>query len=624
LVVSGNGSTSPVAKALQGQGIPTVAAGVEGLPDAASGYSGYSAVVMDNVSALNITESQEAELQAYVSGGGGLLVVGGDSSLGRGEYYATPLEDMLPVITDTRRRLFFTRAKILFVIDHSGSMTDLVNGTSKQLAAMRGVAASIPELNPQDEVGILSFDTEPTWVLRFTPASETKTILNALKDLPSGGGTDMVKAIEEVVNGFGEAGPTKRHVILLTDGLSPDTGLDRLSTRLKAIGVTLTAIGVGDDVNEELLKNLAAWNGGAYYSANMDQIPKVIMKETVRVTRDLIQEGRFAVSAETADQVTQGLEAGMPEIRGYLVTQAKPLATVHLLALPSGVKTKAKADPLLASWRYGAGRVAVFTSDSGRAWLSPWSGRDEFKRLWGQVIRSIERGSPDSGLRATARVEGSGARLIVEALGADRRLMSGLRLVAVEAGPEGASFPLRETAPGHYEAYAPLEGGGLRQFTVKDLQGGSWTQAWVWNPSGAEASGLGPDNVALDTMVSASGGALLSPDQPSFPPSRWRWSWKPMRGILLIAALILFLLELYGRSTMLGQVQMAWATFQAWWAAQQEILESLQARPKAPVEEFVADDSAKVMDAYRRLATRVYERSQKKEGGAPQGGPHET
>jgi hypothetical protein len=87
-----------------------------------------------------------------------------------------------------------------------------------------------------------------------------------------------------------------------------------------------------------------------------------------------------------------------------------------------------------------------------------------------------------------------------------------------------------------------------------------------------------------------------------------------MRGILLIITLILFLLELYGRSTMLGQLQMARATFQAWWAAQQELLESLQMRPKAPAEEFVADDSAKVMDAYRRLATRVYERTQKKDG----------
>jgi len=634
LVVTGDGAPSPLAKALSGQGISTVTSGVEGLPDTSAGYSGYSAVVMDNVSALYITESQQAELHAFVSGGGGLLVVGGDSSLGRGEYYATPLEDMLPVTTDTRRRLFFTRAKILFVIDHSGSMTDMVNGTSKQLAAMRGVADSIPELNAQDEVGILTFDTEPSWVLPFTPVADSKKILDSLSTVPSGGGTDMASAIEEVITAFGEAGPTKRHVILLTDGLTGDAGYDRLSARLKSIGVTVTTIGIGDDINEELLKNLAAWNDGSYYRADMDKIPKVIMKETVRVTRDLIQEGKFAVSVDAADRLTQGLDTRLPAIRGYLVTQAKPLATVHLSAVAE--TAKAKADPLLASWRYGAGKVAVFTSDSGRAWLAPWSGNDAFKRLWGQTLRAIERGSPDSGLRATARVEGSGVRLIVEALGADRRLMSGLRLAAVEtaatgttgasaaAGAEGTAFPLTETAPGRYEGYAPLEGDGLRQFTITEAQGGAWTQAWVWNPSGAEASGLGPDSVALGTMVGASGGALLDHERVSLPPTQWRWTWKPLRELLLVAALILFLLELYARSTMLGQLQMARATFQAWWARQQGFLQSLQARPENPEADFVPDDSAKVMDAYRRLAARAHERSLAKADPVDQGGHDET
>lgn len=628
LVVTGDGSTSPVSKALEGQGISAVASGTEGLPDTASGYSGYSAVVLDNVSALYITESQQAELQSYVSGGGGLAIVGGDSSLGRGEYYTTPIEDMLPVTTDTRRRLFFTRAKILFVIDHSGSMTDMVNGTSKQRAAMQGVAESIPELNAQDEVGILTFDTTPSWVLPFTPAAASKTILDSLGTMPSGGGTDMASAIEEVITAFGEAGPTKRHVILLTDGLTSDTGFERLSARLKSIGVSVTTIGIGDDVNEDLLKNLAAWNDGTFYRVEMDKIPKVIRKETVRVTRDLIQEGKFAVSASGADRFTQGLESGLPAILGYLVTQPKSLATVHLRVSPDG--SKEKEDPLLASWRYGAGKVAVFTSDSGRAWLSPWSGMEAFNRLWGQTIRSIERSSPDSGLQASTRIEGSGVRLIVEALSQDRRLMSGLRLVAIEAnstaatGTGGAAFPLKETAPGRYEGYAPLDGGGLRQFTVSDLQGRAWTQAWVWNPSGAEAAGLGPDTAAMDTMVSASGGALIDPDHATIPPARWHWTWKPLREALLIAALVLFLLELYGRSIMLGQLHMAKATFQAWWDRQQEFLESIQARPVKQVADFVPDDSAKVMDAYRRLAERAHERSLKNADRFGQGGHDET
>jgi hypothetical protein len=125
-------------------------------------------------------------------------------------------------------------------------------------------------------------------------------------------------------------------------------------------------------------------------------------------------------------------------------------------------------------------------------------------------------------------------------------------------------------------------------------------------------------------MVGASGGALLDHERVSLPPTQWRWTWKPLRELLLVAALILFLLELYARSTMLGQLQMARATFQAWWARQQGFLQSLQARPENPEADFVPDDSAKVMDAYRRLAARAHERSLAKADPVDQGGHDET
>jgi uncharacterized membrane protein len=608
LVVRGGKAPSPLSSALALQGIKTLDAGVDALPESAPGYSGYTAVVLDDVSAVSMTESRQRALVDFVSGGGGLLVVGGYSSLGRGEYYSTVLEDVLPVETDTRQRLFFSRATILFVIDHSGSMSEMVGGTSKQLAAMQGVAASIPELNPQDEVGILSFDTSPTWVLPFTPVSQAIDVQKAFSSIPEGGGTDMSTAIQEVVRGFGEAGPNKRHAVILSDGFTVNADFRALSDQLKLYGISVSTIGIGDTVNEELLKEVAEWNDGAYYRAVLGDIPKVIKKETVRVTRDLIQEGRFSARAVGRSPAIQGLESDLPRYSGYLITKPKALANVILET--SGGDAK-QADPLLAEWRYGNGSVCVFSSDSGARWLGAWAGSLAYKRLWAQTVRSIERPGIDSGLQARAAQEAGKVRVTVEALDPDGRASTGRSLSAI--GDSGGSAPVRleETAPGHYEALMDSGGGGLRTFRIQDSHGKGWTQAWLWNPGGAELASSGPDIASLASIAEANGGSVLGASGLSLPKPAPAWLFLSARIPLIAAALALLLAELYCRSALFGQLAMALAALSAWFKRQAGFMEEIE---RKGVEESLSapwspDDSRKAMEAYRRLAERARERA---------------
>jgi Mg-chelatase subunit ChlD len=579
LLVSGRGS-SPIARALEAQGALVRSGGPEILPEEASGYAGFSAVVLDDVPALSMTEAQQSSLQDYVLRGGGLLVAGGESSLGRGEYYATPLEDMLPVETDSRQRLQFTRAKLLFVIDHSGSMSEMAGGISKQMAAMRGVAASIGELNPLDEVGIIGFDSNPTWVLRFTPASDKAKIEAALAGLGEGGGTDLASALDEAIKGFGPPGPSKRHAIILTDGLTPEADFPGLASKLVAAGASASTIGIGEEVNESLLKDLAKRCGGSYYRAAQEQIPSIIDKETVRMTRELIQEGRIETRVSADSPLSEGFEGGLPPIGGYLLTKAKTLATLAFEARRAGAPEG--WDPLLASWRYGNGRVSVFTSDSGRRWLSAWSGLGVYNRLWAQALRSVERSSSDSSLRASAETEGGGVRVVVEARGPDRRALSSLRLVG-SAAPSGAAgrsltFELEETAPGRYEGFVPLVGKGLLDIEALDPVAGSRASTWIWQGASVESTARGPDLAALSLIASASGGALVSADEAALPGRRTSWSFFELRLPLLVLALILFVVELYLRSTMAGQLGRASSAVAAWWSTQTALIDSSRSR----------------------------------------------
>lgn len=579
LVVGDGNGPSPIGPALRAQGFPVLDGGIGSLPEEVANYEGISAVVLDDVEALSLSGRQQDALIAWVEDGGGLLVVGGASSLGRGEYYATGLEEVLPVSTDERRRFFFTRAKLLFVIDRSGSMTEKVGGQTKQLAAMRGVAAAIAELGPQDEVGIIGFDSTAFWVLPFTPAGRASVAVDALSDMGEGGGTDLSQAIEEALRGFGEPGPTKRHIIVLSDGLTSSADFAGLSAKLGAARISVSTVGIGEEIDEELLRGIASMNGGEFYRAELDAVPMILDKETIRATRDLVREGNFSAIVTARSPLVEGLD-GAPAVGGYLLTRLKDGAVMHLAVLDRAVADTAVAyaavadasvaDPLLATRRHGLGKVAVFTGDSGARWLKAWPGGPAYNRLWAQVVRSIEHPGPDRGLRASATVAGSVAHIVVTALDAERRSVSGLCLVGRIPGEASPPFPLRETATGRYEADVPLDGTGMRRFEIGDPTGASSTSAWVWNPQGPERSGAGPDLAALGLIASGSGGALLDAgdgNEARLPPSSWAWTTVDSRVAFVTLALLVFLAELVRRSAVIGLFPAARRALGAWWVA---------------------------------------------------------
>ena len=605
LIVRGPGSSPALGQALTRQNLPVVLRAPAGLPTDPSGYQGFSAVVLDNVAAPSLTPEQQKQLRDWVASGGGLLVVGGTESLGRGEYFDSLLEELLPVHTDQRQRLQFTRSKILFVVDHSGSMSESVGTITKLQAAVGGVAASIDELTGQDEVGILQFDSGASWVLPFTPMSEKKAIMESLSHFYEGGGTDMTRALEEVTKAFGRPGPVKRHVILLTDGQTGDDDAfyQEFAETMKASQVSMTVLGIGSEINDRLLQSLATSSDGVYYQVQGADIPAILHKETVRVTRELVQEGRFTPLGGRDFQRELGTDP--PPVLGYLVTRPKPLARVRWqIERPNGV------DPLFADWRFGSGQVAVFTSDSGLRWMTPWSGRPEYNRFWGQVVRSLEAPTTDKTLRLEVSVAASEARVVVEAMDEAGQLRTG---AVLSADHEGQRYPLTETAPGRYQTSIPLAQTGLQSVTVNEATGAGRASTWAWNPPGAEGARGGVDWAALGRLTSGTGGLLQPAENPSPPAPQWTWVALSLRDWLLALALILFLVELGWRSTSLGQWDSAWALFQVWWADQK--------RPWSPkVSKPTLRDTAEVerrtREAYRSLARR-HQKTEETKSDAP-------
>lgn len=594
LVVSDNKTVSPLTQVLTTQGFAVIGEQPQRLPETPGGLSLFSGVVFDNVSANSLTEKQLLELQDYVAGGGGFFVVGGDASLGRGDYFQTVLEEMLPVNTDARQRLRFSRANVLFIIDRSGSMGETIGDVPKQLAAMKGVITAIDGLNPQDEVAILAFSSRPSWVIPFTPVAERKKIEKAIENMERGGGTEMSTALEEATRGFAGRGPVRRHVVLLSDGITDFSKLKSLCEQLKTMGAVITTIGIGDDVNERLLKSVARWGGGNYYRSDLDSVPQVMVKETARVTRELIQEGLFQPKVANNNAALAGFES-WPALKGYLVTKPKPMASVLL--------SVGKDDPLLAMWRYGSGRVAVFTSDSGKRWLNPWVGGPDYNRFWGQIVRTVHRNQPDDGLRIQSFALGDRVSIIVEAMDPGGRLRLGRTLQGRLRDGSGKTFFLEETAPGRYEAEIPFKKRGYHLFEVRELPTGNWKTGGIWRSSGQEMVTTGPDMTSIANLATSSRIMRINSLQP--PPPAWAWERVPLRTYLLFLVTLVFVFELGVRSLTLGQMQGVREAFTGWRSRLITQIEAARRRKEPQLSDTARSDDAA---ARRYLAEQMKKR----------------
>ena len=165
---------------------------------------------------------------------------------------------------------------------------------------------------------------------------------------------------------------------------------------MKAAGITLSTVGAGGGSNP-FLEGLAEQGGGRFYdAANPASIPDIFLKETQQVSGQQIIEEPFFPILTSSSPILRGLEDdGLPRLRGYNGTTAKPAAQTVLVT--------ARDDPLLAQWQYGLGRSVAWTSDSTGRWARDWLGWSGFSRFFSQLVSWTFPGEETGGIEADVR-----------------------------------------------------------------------------------------------------------------------------------------------------------------------------------------------------------------------------
>jgi Mg-chelatase subunit ChlD len=466
----------------------------------------HHAVVLDDVARRGLPDATLAALAAWVAGGGALVVTGGEHLFGDPGFVGTPLERVLPVRLTAQTPEPEEREPIALylVVDRSNSMSETAaQGLTKIAYAKRAAHALLEQLAPSDLVGAIAFDSEPHEVAPLRSVAAGATALGARIDaLQQGGGTDFLEALADAGRTLIDAAPRVKHVLLLTDGDSNRRRADHLPVlaELAAAGVTVTTIRIGDDVvNLDLLATVARTTGGEFHHArDMETLPQLMIRDTQRQID--ASSGRADARARLAagGPMLAGLdEDRLPPVARWAVTRARPDADVRLV-----VDAGRRRDPLLVTWQYELGRVAVLPVDFD-AGASAWAVWPGFGALWTQLVdwAAPPARPADRRLVATRR---SGGVLVTLDVARDEPGPFALRL------PDG-EVALAASGRRHFAAVVPGLAAGVVPVALVTPDGHAQPTTLAVpadEGSGREGRAVGPDGALLERIAAATGGRV--------------------------------------------------------------------------------------------------------------------
>jgi uncharacterized membrane protein len=420
----------------------------------------YDSVILANVprvagdaagSFVSLTDEQIAMLvQNTKELGCGLVMIGGQRSYGAGGWAGSELEKAMPVDFQIKNAKVIPVGALSLVIDRSGSMAG--EKLDMSLAAAR---EAIKMMGPRDYINVVAFDDMAYNIVPLERVDNGRNALARTSRIAIGGGTNLFPGMEMGYEQLKAADAAVKHMIVLTDGMTPEAEFTALIRKMRQDKITVSAVAVGTDADRALLGRIASLGKGKFYAApNPRAIPRIFMVETRRIATPVIRELSPArTPLRIADhQMLTGIEGEFPPLAGFVQTTIKENSLVEVL-LRSPEPALEKNATVLATWTYGLGKAAALTTDAGSLWAASWKDWENYEKFFSQLVRWSMRPSGEQGnFSITTQTDDGRTQIVVDALDDEDEFVNELSLIGNVVGPELKPVPLsiEQSAPGRY------------------------------------------------------------------------------------------------------------------------------------------------------------------------------
>ncbi len=362
----------------------------------------FQLIVFNNWDIESVPPADKVRLEQFEQQGGGLLWIAGERNVYVEKKPGTPedpLERALPAKLAPPRSPEGTC--VILVIDKSSSM----EGKKMELARLASIGV-VENLRPIDQVAVLIFDNSFQWAVPLRKAEDRSLIKRLIAGITPDGGTQIAPALAEAFHKISPVNAVYKHIVLLTDGISEEGDSISLAREAANAKVTISTVGLGQDVNRAYLEKVASFSKGkAYFLNDPAGLEQILLKD--------VQEHTGTTAIEKA--VKPGVLHKVELLDGIGMESAPPLqGYVRFIAKPSAdqILDIDQKDPLLLRWQYGLGRATVFTSDSKSRWAADWVAWAGFDKFWTNVFRDLLPHAPAS--EATASYDGASGDLAVD------------------------------------------------------------------------------------------------------------------------------------------------------------------------------------------------------------------
>jgi uncharacterized membrane protein/uncharacterized protein YegL len=506
---------------------------------------GYDAVILDNVSRNQIAPAAQNALVQYVTGGGALAMVGGDRSFGLGGYENSALAGIMPVVMKPPQHLIRTRALVL-VIDKSGSMGRHDKLTYAKMAAQ----TVLRTLKDGDLVSVIGFDVQPFVVVPLESLQQVRPYFDQLVDrLKAQGRTYLLPALEEAARTLAQSGAAIKHVVILTDGETggtPEMYYDLVSTMHHQSGSTISTIAIGHEANLPLLQAISKYGGGGFYQTDSpENLPELFVEDVQQRSADTTMvEKEFVPYSVRPDPVLRELAGRqLPALKGFVSTSLKPGADLSLF-----VNSNGQRNPIIASWKAGAGKTLAVTTDASGRWSSLWVENGVFEPLWDRLLGWLAPHNTAAQNFGVALGYRSGRIQVNLTDYSPDAAISNAPVTAMVTAPDGAKYSivLSKEAPGELSGSIEAHRAGTYDIDLASRHAGDHTLpplAYTVSPAVyAEVPRPAPNYALLEHLAAATGGRLnptpgqVSLSRPKFEQSTSLSPWPLLCAMVLVIA----------------------------------------------------------------------------------------